>query len=78
MNIGNRFFSPLFFGVIYLILSKNTKILKTFLILCVLVTAPRFSVDTIATAISSKNENLFYISKRFVPNKWKNACHRDR
>ena len=62
MNIGNRFFSPLFFGVIYLILSKNTKILKTFLILCVLVTA-RFSVDTIATAISSKNENLFYISK---------------
>ena len=69
MNIGNRFFSPLFFGVIYLILSKNKKKLKTFLILCVLVTA-RFSVDTIATAISSKNENLFYISKDFL-NKWR-------
>ena len=62
MNIGNRFFSPLFFGITYLVLTKNTKILKIFLILCVLVTA-RFSTDTIATAISSKNENLFYISK---------------
>ena len=62
MNIGNRFFSPLFFGITYLVLTKNIKILKFFLILCVLVAA-RFSTDTIATAVSSKNENLYYISK---------------
>ena len=62
MNIGNRFFSPLYFGLIFFLINKDTKILISFLILTTIITF-KFSTETITSILSSKFENHYYVFK---------------
>ena len=61
-NFANRFFAPLFFGILYILISSNIKLCKFFLISC-FVCNFYISLESFLYLEASKNETIFNISQ---------------
>ena len=61
-NYANRFFAPLFFGILYILLTYNVRFCKFFLIISFIFNF-YFTVESFLYLTASKNETIYNISQ---------------